>query len=422
MQEIRKRGGFRALKKFFRSVESPYEAGNACGADDQLASDNEFLPSLLDSTIDADSQFASAYIWRRFDIKSWEWIDGIDRFNWSVKAKARFFSVLPSVKEVWQRAESELGTDKTEYWKQTRVRPDRDHLEDFDHAIKQLIANGRPDTAIECFWLGELWTEPYPELALQSLEAFKSDHSQVDAYAIQEIFNHLQKLKDVDEERLAAMEIKFLDLLDRHGEARPRTLYSHLAERPEFFCEIIRMIYRSQYDALENKEKKKPEVDEQTAAIAEGAYRLLMDWNYPPGSIRNGSFDDEKLNSWISYVKENCEKSGHWEAASHQIGEVLYYAPKDKDGLWLESICELFDSKEDSKYRRGLEIRIFNSRGAYWSSGGKEEINLAKKWENIARLAEKKGFSRLGSTLRELSESYRKDAKRSVLESRYDFG
>jgi hypothetical protein len=428
LKEIEQRGGTAALKSFWRTVESPHEVGNASGADDGLAKDAEYLPGLLEAETDADYRFAVAYIWRRFHTKSWEWINGMDRSQWSVGAKAEFFAQLPSVKEVWQRAETELGTDhQSEYWKRARIHPDRDHLDGFDHAIEQLLANGRADVAIQCFWLGKLWTNPYPDLALRALEQFDPEKNRIDTHAIQEIFKHLQKVESIEEKRLATMEWNFLPLLDKHsGGARPRTLYRHLAEQPEFFCEVIRTIYRSKNEASkvvekEQKDEVQPEVDETKALMARNAYKLLMDWNYPPGSERDGSFSSGQLKAWVGSVKETCVASGHWEVASHQIGEVLYYAREGEDNLWYDSVCELLDSRENAEFRRGLSIRIYNSRGVHGFSGGNQEIEIAEKWERIAVKAEGKGFGRLGSTLRDLGKNYREDAKRMVAEHRHEF-
>jgi len=427
LKEIYSKGSNDALRNFWRSVEAPHEVGNACGSDDSLANDGVFLPDMLESETDADFRFAVAYVWRRYHNKSWDWIENLDRSNWSVKSKADFFAVLPSIKQVWERAEIELGPDQDEYWTRARIHPLSGQLDGFEHVIRKLISVDRVDMAIQCFWLGDLWTENYPNLALEALEAFNPEKDRVDAHTITEVFSHLQKDINIDEERLAAMEVKFLSLLDRFGGTRPHTLYRRLTERPEFFCEVIRMIYRSrdevsnEEETKDNEDEQPTEVDESKASIVMNAYQLLRDWDYPPGSQRYGGFDSDVLKKWTEIVIASCATSGHKEVASHQIGEVLYYAPLAEDGLWIEPVCELLDSKDNPEFRRGLSIRIFNSRGVHGFSGGKDEIELAEKWEKIATKAENKGFIRLGATLRGLGKGYREDAKRSIDEDRYRF-
>jgi hypothetical protein len=221
------------------------------------------------------------------------------------------------------------------------------------------------------------------------------------------------------------MEWKFLALLDRHGGARPLALYHKLAEQPESFCDFIKLIYRPRHEIAEGEsdgeDEERPEIDEAKAAKARNAYELLSNWDYPPGMQQDGSFNGKQLNTWVDKAKQLCIKSGHWEVASHQIGEVLYYAPKDENGLWPAPVCELLNLRDDPEYRRGLEIRIFNSRGVHGFSGGKDEIALAQKWEEIASHAESKGFGRLGATLRTVGKSYREDAKREGAEDRHNF-
>ncbi|SKA98415.1 hypothetical protein SAMN02745166_02753 [Prosthecobacter debontii] len=427
LKEIQKKGGIHALQSFWRSVESPHEVGNACGADEELAHDAAFLPTLLESETDTDVRFAVSYTWRRFQTKSWDWIDSMDRSGWTVRAKVEFFVVLPAIKKVWQQAELELGYNQAEYWKRVRIQPSKDEHEGLDYAIEQLLANGRADAAIQCLWLEEMWVGPYPELALKSLETFDPSINHIDVHEICEVFHHLQKINEIDEARLAYMEVKFLALLDRFNGARPRTLYRQLSERPEFFCEVIRMIYRSRHKVIdsdsdqEKQDENLSEANETKGSMVRNAYRLLNDWNHPPGLCLDGDFDDAKLRSWIASVKEICTASGHWEVASHQIGEVIYYTPKDENGLWREAVCELLDSKDDPEFRMGLRIRIFNSRGVHGFSGGKEEVELAEKWERIASQAEDRGFCRLGATLRSLAQNYREDAEQSVIRHRYEF-
>ena len=419
LREIIDKGGFGGLKSFWRSVHSPDEVGNAYGSDSERADDSKVLPEMLESDNNHDLRFALSYVWRRFYVGGWDWIDDIDRSSWSVNAKAQFFSSLPFVNGVWERVDAELADKSSEYWKHTQVHMDRQHLERIDYAIGQLIDNGRPDAAIRCFLVEDLWGGKFSEIGLRALETF-TDKNHIHTHVIGEVFNHLQKDDSVDEERLAKMEMKFLELLSRFDQARPRTLYRHLAERPDFFCQVIRLLYRPKGN-VDVQTEEKTDIDENTAKFAQRAYKLLADWEHPPGLRSDGTFDEECLHKWIMAVKSSCVKSGHWESASHHIGEVFYYAPTDESGLWVEPVCKLLDSKDDVKYRRGLTIRIYNSRGAYGFSGGKAEIELAEKWECIATHAENKGFVRLGASLRDIGRSYREDAERSVAEDQHMF-
>lgn len=418
IKEILNQEGIECLRAFWQSVESPEKVGDAFGSDPELENDGYVLPAMLESGYRHDFQFAVSYIWRRFCKGEWNWVDSINRSGWSIDSKAHFFSTLPFVNEVWIRVYSELGDSSSAYWLRARAFPDKKHLENIDFAINQLIENGRSDEAISCLEFGELSGCKFDELRLSALEDL-NDKNHIDTHAIGETFRHLQQNSAIDRGRLAILEIKFLELLDRFGSARPQTLFQNLSEQPEFFCEVIQLIYRSKNEPDHSFEEVLDENDNKVI-LANKAYRLLLNWDQLPGIKPDGSFDKKFFQNWMDETKKLCLESGHWEVATHQIGEVLYYAPKDENDLWIEPVCEVLDTKGEVRFLHGLRMRIFNSRGVHGFSEGKAEIELAEKWEKIATHAENKGFARLGETLRTLGKSYRRDAEMDVLEHRHE--
>ncbi|MGF1452841.1 MAG: hypothetical protein ACFB21_12285, partial [Opitutales bacterium] len=422
--EIERRGGFLNLVEFWRAIESPSVAGIAAAAALGPSYDERILPQFLENGEEKDELFARGFVHARFYRQGWQWADGFNFSTWSNDSKAAFYAVLPFIDDVWTRVSKMLDGAEGAYWERSRHLPPKGKTTNIDYALDRLIEHGRPDAALYCLWSLSRDGQPLPQLALRALEAHSSAH-QIHAHAVREIFKSLQANPDVDEELLARMEVKFLRVLDRFGGAKPFTLHCHLAERPEFFCYVIRLIYRSKNEVADDDDGEiveyQPQPEGPDAAIAGNAYRLLMEWDRPPGRTREGGFNVDSLKEWVDTVRRDTVASGHWDMASHQIGEVLLYAPKDENGLWIDPVCELLNSRQDPEYRRGLSIRIYNSRGVYGFSGGKAEIEIAENWERIAAHAEAKGYGRLGTTLRDLGQSYRDDAKRMVAERRHDF-
>lgn len=418
--EILDRGGLDNLLKFARFVETPNEVGACFGSAPGRADDARVLPGMLVAENDADVRFAKGYAWSRFHEGMWDWVDGLDKASWAPVTKGIFFAILPFASDTWERVRREMGADDSEYWQRAWAVPSRDNLTEIEWAIGKLIDCNRSDAAVVCICMSDRKDPKILELGLRALEAFK-EKNRVDAHDIGELFALLQTDGTVDEGRLARMEIKFIDLLDSFGSTLPKTLHRQLAEQPEFFCEVIHTLYRAKSEMESEKSDNEsglphltPELDEAKANLAGRAYRLLHEWNYPPGRQRDDSFDGEKFKMWCAAVRSACVQSERWEVAAHHIGAVLNYAPNDSDGLWIEPVCELLDSKDGEDLRTGLRMKIFNSRGVHGFTNGKEENELAEKWERIAGLAEAKGFARLGATLRGLGKTYREDAKRSI--------
>jgi hypothetical protein len=68
----------------------------------------------------------------------------------------------------------------------------------------------------------------------------------MDGYHIVELIKFLQAEPSVNQDDLFKVEWAYVPLLDRHRGAAPKLLESRLANDPEFFCEVIRLIYRSE--------------------------------------------------------------------------------------------------------------------------------------------------------------------------------
>ncbi len=400
LREIYQRGCFDGLNKFWRTVAYSWKVGDVCGSEDSLSLDKEFLPMLLESKDESDRKFVEAYISRRYQTKHWDWVNRIDRSLWTVSSKAQFFSMLPFMKSVWEYVNNELGAEQSAYWKITSAIPESDHFDGIELAVEQLIQNDRSNAAINYLSSTKFWCDNYVELALKALALCTDTHDGI--YSIDYIFEHLQKDQFVDEEQLASLEIKFLSRFDRSDAIQPTTLYHHLAERPEFFCDVIHVAYGSfkpfyRLDCVSHL----------------NACDLLERWNYPPGLKRDNSYDAQALKDWIIVVKKSFLERDYWKSASLHIGKVLFYTPRDENGLWLDPVCELLNSPTDPNYRIGLfnKFREYYCRNPFEFPDPTEEIVFAEKLEKSAATVENKEFYRLGKTLRVLGQAYREDAR-----------
>ena len=95
----------------------------------------------------------------------------------------------------------------------------------------------------------------------------------MDGYHIRELIRLLQENSEVSLDDLSRIEWNYLPLLEFQGDTAPRTLEKRLSMAPEFFCEVVHLIYRS------DKEKTAPkEASTEKRAMASNAWRLLNGW------------------------------------------------------------------------------------------------------------------------------------------------
>lgn len=416
IQEILKVRGIHGVISFIDNVEAPHQVGWALGKISDAEITTHLLPKYLDSENRAYQQFIGGYIWSCYQSLGWTWVDDLNQARWSVKQRCQLLLNLPFEGETWSRARAWLGDSENMYWQGVQVNPYQTE-DDLLRAVDKLIEVDRPQSAIDC-----LYVRIHKQLPLDSertikalLAALTTDEStnNIDSYHITELIKALQNDLTTDQDGLFRVEWAYLPLLNEHQGGSPTLLEDKLADDPNFFCEVIRLIFRSKH---EEKKDKKP--DEHTAAIASNAWGLLNQWKRTPGVQKDGAFSSTHFEAWLSSVKEQCTESGHLEVAMSNVGQVLLYGPADPNGLWvMESLARALNGRDAEEMRNGFRTAVINSRGAHWvDPTGKPERELAELWRQRAESVENAGFVRFAATLRDLANSYDRDADRIIAE------
>ncbi|WP_157259832.1 hypothetical protein [Chamaesiphon minutus] len=348
----------------------------------------------------------------RLETNGWSWVDELDKSEWNSRQVSQFLSYLPFTSETWNRVTEWLGDEQGEYWRKTNTNYRSDS--NSNHAIEKLIEYGRPLAAIG--YLGmmryqkqSINVDTCVKALLVAVTSSEPSYLVNNSYHnIVELIKMLQKNPVIEREDLFRVEWAYLSWLDgRHG-ANPKEIENRLASSPEFFCELIRLIYRSKKFEVTNDNQS-----EQTKTIATNAWQLLQQWHTTPGMQANGSLDDAHFSNWLQHVKEICEESGHLEVALIQIGGVLIHCPPDTSGLWIDhTVAKALNAKDSEKMRRGFETGIYNSRGVYSvDPTGKPERKLAEQYRQKAEAVENAGYHRFAETLRSISDQYIRDGE-----------
>ncbi|MDD2942060.1 MAG: hypothetical protein PHC51_03745 [bacterium] len=405
------------LIRFAESVSAPRQVGHALGAIADSIIERTFLPHFLDSADDKHTALVSGFIWRSHLLKGWEWCDDIDKSDWSPEQVGQFLACLPFIRGAWDRASEWLQAKEREYWTRTGANAYQADG-DLEMAVEKLLEYGRPHAAIGC--LDKMRHAKQPIDSSQCVRALLAALSSnepryvMDEHDIVELIQFLQAEPSVNEEDLFRVEWAYVSLLDHHRGAAPQLLESRLANDPEFFCEVIRLIYRSK-----NEDPPLTDPTEEKKAIAANAWRLLHQWKTPPGTQKDGTFSEESFIDWLKRVKEVCTESGHLEVALSNIGEVLIHTPPHPDGLWIHrTVADALNDREADNMRAGFRTGIYNSRGVRWvDPTGKPEREFAEQFRIKAEKVENAGFQRFAAILRGLAEGYDREARRVIAEN-----
>lgn len=419
VSEILDIGGVELVIKFSYTIENPRLVGRALGEVSNSEVDTFLLPEKL---IENDSvlwNLCSHYAWSRRYALGWKWFDDIDKLNWSSEHVSALLRCLPFTGDAWQRVEQSIQETQNDYWLKTEGNAyQTDEGDDLEYAIDKFLAHDRPYSAIQCF--SKIFYDKKPinfSLCCKTLLAAvstKEPMHQVDDYIIGELIKVLQENTEEDQEQLFQVEWAYMSILDEFGQASPKLLEDRLANDPDFFCMLIQAIYRSRNDDAEVEEPT-----EDSKRIATNAYKLLHSWKRVPGIQDDGSFDEKWFSNWIAEVIKSTTDSGHNDVAFIQLGEVLINSPADTGGLWIHnSIAAALNDRFNDKLRQGYRTGCFNSRGAYVvDTTGKNERAIAAEYRDKADAVENEGFQRFAVTLRELAESYEREAERNIADA-----
>jgi len=238
-------------------------------------------------------------------------------------------------------------------------------------------------------------------------------------YDIQELIRRLQPDPAVDIQRLAAVEWGYLRLLDGHT-ASPKALHTRLQQEPQFFVELLRVIFPPQQESVETVDSP----TEEQKVRARNAYTLLRSWNTLPGTRQDGTVDETKHVEWVTKARTLCEAMGRLEVCDLSIGEVFAHAPQESDGSWpCIPIRDVIEEVASEELIRGFEVGIFNKRGVFsksWTEGGAQERALAQHYAAYADACAIEWPS-TAAALRRVAQQYEEDARRSDEEAQERF-
>lgn len=411
--EIYAIGGHSDVIAFASAVQAPWRVGLSYGVVASQDIDVLTLPTLMSSSDSKLKSFVEGFVWGRYNSGSWNWVEKLDTSRWTAAEKAGFISFLPFTDKTWEYAESALGPEANLYWRTTPINLSNT-LINIEYAIAKLIENRRPHAALRCISICNHRKISFnTSLAIEALAAgVNSDEpsNTIDSHQTVEIIKSLQKTPGENFEEIAHIEWAYMPLLDKYSNGSPLLLWQKLANEPSFFCELIRLVFRSNHEL---EAEQQTSINEPRQRVATNAYRLLSDWQHLPGTNLEGGFDSHLFKTWIRSVKESCIESGHIEVASSMIGQCLTHSPKDPDGLWIHrSVADVLNAKDSSEMRNGYRIALFNQRGAHWvDPTGAGERSLAARYRTQADTVEEAGYHRIASSLREMAQSYERDAE-----------
>ncbi len=411
--EMFSEGGYELIYQFSQVVESSNIVGNSLASIVEI--DEELLKEYLKSDDINTKQYISGYIWTRNYLTKGQFLENIKLVSWEPEDASRILILLPFDVKTWDKVDEVLGQDVEHlYW--SNVSANSYHCDDEDNlyrSINFLLKHNRPLSAIHCLCRllhakKTLRLEPAVKSLLDAVST-KESTTNMDSHEIGKIITFLQASEQLTDNDRFRIEWAYLPLISRgrSENSSPKYLEGRLSKDPEFFCEIIRLAYKS------DKGNSEVELSDSQKNIASNAYKLLDEWKIIPGSQEDGTFEPSDFESWTNNVAEMSKESGHLRSALRVIGKNLINSPEGDDILWIHTtIADFLNRRELDSVRDAFKMAIYNSRGVHFiDPEAKPEIELSEVYQSKSEALELLGYQRIARTLREISEGYAMEAE-----------
>jgi len=217
------------------------------------------------------------------------------------------------------------------------------------------------------------------------------------------VIGALQEIPEINNDDIITVEWAFLPTKRYYPRFRPKRIEERLTTDPMFFCEVIKLTYRS-----DKGKDFGEEVSEQQRAEASLTWNLLKDWRLPPGLTTGNEFSKENFESWLKVVQTECERTGYLKVAMNCIGQVLVNVPTtDPNFPMCRDVAEIINNKDSTDILQGYQNGILNLYSTeIVNPQVQPEQKLSLKYKGLAAIMEEQSYYRIATMFREVADHY----------------
>jgi len=407
--------GLTWLSDFVEHVERPDQLGAAM-ARTRIADDvaDRLLREHLRPTVQRQCALIADFVGTRVRSAGLEWAEeklAAIGSEWAPAERATFCICLPFNSRTWEIVDGFDDVTIAEYWK--KVSPFYVDGNEVEPVARRLLEHGRAGVATDLLQHHVRGSRLSVNLVVDVLERLatgpvhETEVRRLSAHDVADLLAYCSASDEIDESRLAKLEWAFLPALGRRIHT-PKVLLREMARNPEFFAQVIALVYRAEGEAPSDP-------SEEEKARAERAYKLLQSWRGRPvpGMAEDGVFDPQALRDWVLEARKILQVEGRLAMGDHTMGEILSSLPAGDDGAWPHpAVRDLIEQLASDDFEQGLVIGTLNSEGVSWrnpNEGGSRERGQADRYEQWARAISDR-WGRTAAMLRRLRDHYRSRA------------
>ena len=201
--------------------------------------------------------------------------------------------------------------------------------------------------------------------------------------------------------RVVQLEIYFSNLIDWN---HMKCFHHVIKVSPELFAQLIAIVFRRDDGKSSNKETSE--------LVIQNTYSLYQKTHFCP-TEENGNVYEEKLEQWIEKFRDLLEGNNQVSLLSSILGRLFSFSPLGSDGHEpCEAVRKMIEKYGDEEMIQSYRTSVYNRRGVFSPSAGKEEMEMAKEFlRNAEFLAP--NYPNTAKVFYELSESYIRESEQA---------
>ncbi len=237
---------------------------------------------------------------------------------------------------------------------------------------------------------------------------FRAENNQMTGYYIEQFLGIMQKEFLYDEEkclRISQIEIFFMNLLEWDN---MKCFYHMIKKSPELFAQLVAGIYKRDHEPKENLE-----LNEQ---YIHNMYTVYDKAHFCPAE-ENGKVKVEKLRQWVETFRGLLEQNDQSSLFGSMIGRLFSFSPLGEDGHEpCEAVRVLIEDYCDDRISSRYETCVYNRRGMYSPSAGKEEMRIAEEFKVNAEYLNPR-YPETAKIFYNLYDRYKRESERERMEA-----
>ena len=236
----------------------------------------------------------------------------------------------------------------------------------------------------------------------------QSDLTQMTNYHVEQLISLIQDAYKDDVEkciRISHIELIFMNMLKWEN---MKCFHRMIKQSPELLAQLVEVVFKK--DCVSDDEQPK------NPTTIKNMYRIYDKAHFCPAE-NNGEVDKDELERWIENYRQLLIENNQESLFTMTLGRLFSFSPIGDDGHEpCESVRKMIEKYGDDKMISMYQMEVYNRRGVFSPSAGKEEMGMAEEFKANAQYLEP-DYPKTAKIFYGLYKTYKKESTRERMEA-----